>query len=84
MVVSMETVLVPWGFLAELWHWILPHIASLEVGQSRGEGHMYVGTGHLILPAPSPPVPAPAGSSPSEFMAMLGHDGRGSVGSERT
>ncbi|KAG7259104.1 hypothetical protein CRUP_036584 [Coryphaenoides rupestris] len=30
MVVSMDTALVPLGFLAALWHWILPHLASLE------------------------------------------------------
>lgn len=38
-----------------------------------------VDTGHLTLPAPSP-----AGSSPSEFMDILGCDGRGSAGSERS
>lgn len=29
MVVSMDTALVPLGFLAALWHWIFPHLASL-------------------------------------------------------
>lgn len=28
-VVSMDTALVPLGFLAALWHWIFPHLASL-------------------------------------------------------